>query len=209
MNALAPYFGDGHFYNTKNGRRHFLEIKADHILKVSDLKVTHKVKFGPRLLFTWREQRDLLLSIPPRRILSSLLIPWRKMPEDWRTRGYEGEDKATTSIDEIRPYLVPWPEARAESLASFSTRVAGQLDQLEQEESMSFTPGPDSLRELPHEVLKGMLEGDQDKRAGPRYDFDYEPQRSFAHKSALALHRVLLKRYQDHPCVPGSTVDVS
>ena len=41
-NALAPLLGDGHFYNTRNERQHFLEIKAEH-LRVSGLDVRHSV----------------------------------------------------------------------------------------------------------------------------------------------------------------------
>lgn len=197
-NALAPLLGDGHFYNVQDReqRQRFLEIKATH-LRVSRRDVTHSVTLMNKPMFTWRHQRDFLLSIPHSGgEASALLIPWREIPSDWRRRGYEGEMDAHTSLDDIRQYLLPWPPGVHEaSWPSFCTRVAQRLDQ---EEPPSSTPGFDFLSRLPHAALEATAEkdlNDADDSAPPTYD----SQRYIAHRSALALHRVLINRYQAHP----------
>ena len=203
-NALAPLLGDGHFYNVQDPQQcpRFLEIKATH-LRVSPWDVTHSVAMVKNPMFTWRQQRDFLLSIPDRGgEASALLIPWQEIPRDWRRRGYKGETRARTPIDEIRQYLLPWPPGMHKpSWPSFCTQVAQRLDQ---EEPSSSTLGFDFLTKLPDTALKAAAEEDLDNTADVNItkepaSLSYDTQRYFAHRSALALHRVLLKRYQDPP----------
>ena len=195
-NALAPFFGDGHFQNVQDRkqRQRFVELKAKH-LRVSPRDVQHSVTLMGNVFFTWRQQRDFLLSIPSRELggSSALLIPWHEIPENWRRRCYEGQTDARTSIDDIRQHLLPWPPRTHEaSWPSFCSQVAQRLDQ---ERPSSSTPEFGFLTRLPHTASEPIAEEGVDDADESAPIKTYDTQRYLDHRAALALHRILLKRY--------------
>lgn len=204
-NALAPMFGDGHFVRERDGQQLFVELKEG-LIELFEDNIKHYVIFDKSLLFTWRHQRDWLLSIPSRNGGGkALLIPWAKLPNHWRESGYTGENAARASMgppDHIEQYLLPWPGTGRQRWQHFCAQVA---DRLGHAVPPSYAQGPDFLRTLPNHIFTDVAnEGDvsHESRAYPPpeqrssiYNASFESQYSFAYQSASAFNSILVNRY--------------
>ena len=150
-NSLAPLSGDGHFFDPVTHRQFFLELKEGQI-RVSQGHVEHQTSaYGGlgQAFFTWRDSRDLLLSIPKTGSGSSaLLIPWEKIPQCWKDSCYTDGLIAQASRGEpdyIGQYLLPWPDSVHERRRTLHASVAKRLDTME---SRADAPGRHYLRRL-------------------------------------------------------------